>query len=336
MGNALAKADNLNNYLRLPTVTQNLSEKLGLEEAKKFKAALSSAIGTNPVLALECDLGSVLNVALLGHSLNLPPSPQLGYYYFVPFNNRKRKCKEAQFVMGYKGYIQLAMRSGYYVKLNVSDVKAGEFVSWNSFTEDLEVNFITDPIKREKAETVGYCGFFEYKNGFRKITYWTLEAVQIHADKYSAAYSLEKDKLLKAGKIPQAELWKYSSFWYKDFDVMAKKTVIRNMLSRWGAMSVDMQTAFEKDLENESQAFEDAQVDASTSNKLKAGSETVAEFEEPKKGRWECENRHFFNRRKEGKACPECGSEQLVDHKPKTTATESTGGEDFLKPSEGE
>lgn len=284
MNNELTKAGNLNSYLELPDVVNKLSEKLGMVEAKRFRAALSSACSTNPVLALECDFGTVVNAALIGHSLDLPPSPQLGYYYIVPYNNRKRKCKEAQFQIGYKGYIQLAMRSGYYKKLNVSEIKKGEFVSWSPLTEDLEVNFITDPGEREKAETIGYCGYFEYVNGFKKMLYWTIEAMRVHADKYSKAYSLASDKLLKAGKIPQDQLWKYSSFWYADFDSMGMKTILRQMLSKWGSMSVDMQTAYEQDIKAECVPFAQAQVSAEESIKQEAGSEVVdAEFEEQKK-----------------------------------------------------
>ena len=337
MANDLAKAANLNAYLALPQVSDRLREKLGMEEAIQFKAALSSAVATNPNL-LECEPYSIITAGLVGRSLKLPPSPQLGYYYLVPYKNRKRNCKEAQFQIGYKGYIQLAMRSGSYVKLNVSDVKDGEFVSWNPLTEDLDANFITDPVKREKAKTVGYCGYFEYINGFQKMVYWTKEQVEVHADKYSMAYSLEKDKLLKAGKIPQKDLWKYSSFWYKNFDMMALKTVIRSMLSRWGAMSIDMQRAYDQDVKNEHISFNEAQSTASETNQEQAGSETVAEFEEPKtepsSKRWECANGHFFKHRKDGKSCPDCGSLELVDHKPKEEPAKPT--EDFLNRSEGE
>lgn len=333
MGNDLAKVNNLNQYLALPGVSGRLSEKLGLEEGKKFAAALSSALSTNPVLMTGCTPDSVINVGLLGHSMNLPPSPQLGYYYFVPFGRKGQDLKQATFVMGYKGYIQLAMRSGYYTKLVVSDVKEGEFVSWNPLSEELTVNFITDPIKRDKAKAVGYCGFFEYMNGFRKMTYWTLEAIQLHADKYSPAYSLANDKLLKAGKIPQKDLWKFSSFWYKDFDIMAKKTVIRSMLSRWGAMSVDMQRAYEQDLKSEDVSFEVAQITTSEQNHAEAGSEVVDAKLEPEKPqclKWLCnECGKEFARRKDEK-CPGCGSANLLDQHAKPAAKPDAPNEDFL------
>lgn len=330
MEHELAKAANLNSYLELPETVNRLSEKLGLTEAKRFRAALSSAMSTNPVLSLDCDFGTVVNAALIGHSLDLPPSPQLGYYYIVPYNNRKRKCKEGQFQIGYKGYIQLAMRSGYYKKLNVSEIKDGEFKSWNPLTEELDVALITDPVERDKAKTVGYCGYFEYLNGFTKTVYWTLGGMEVHADKYSQAYELESDKLLKAGKIPQGELWKYSSFWYADFDMMAKKTVIRSMLGKWGAMSVDMQRAYEQDIKSESVPFTEAQAATSGANQAEAGSETVdADFEPKDKEKplkWSCGKcKVEFARRKDG-GCPECGNKDLIDQHAKTKETKPADG----------
>ena len=275
MANELAKPKNLNAYMEMPVVVTQLSEKLGLEESKKFKAALSSAVSTNPVLLTECDPASVVNAALIGHSLNLPPSPQLGYYYIVPYNNKKKKCKEGQFQIGYKGYIQLAMRSGYYKKLNVTAVKEGEFVSWEPLTEEVKINFIEDPDEREHCETIGYCGYFEYLNGFRKMVYWTKGQVEIHADKYAPAYKLADHKRLLKGKVPQKDLWEFSSFWYKDFDMMGLKTVVRQLLSKWGSMSVDMQVAFEYDLKSEGMTFTQAKALAEAKITDETGSEVV-------------------------------------------------------------
>ena len=281
MANEIQKHDhNLSKFLDTPKVTDRLSEKMGLDESKKFKAALASAVSTNPILLKDCEPWSVINAALIGHSLNLPPSPQLGYYYIVPYNNKKKKCKEGQFQIGYKGYIQLAMRSGSYRKLNVCAIKAGEFVSYNELTEEFKADFIKDPDERENAPTVGYCGYFEYINGFTKLIFKTKRQIEIYADKYSPAFSLEKDKLLKEGKIPQNELWKYSSFWYKEFDMMALKTLIRILLSKWGAMSVDMQRAYEEDLRADGVSFAQAQENADGSIDDDTGSQLIdAKFE---------------------------------------------------------
>lgn len=204
------------------------------KRAQRFVASITSAVATNPALQ-ECDPATILSGALLGESLNLSPSPQLGQYYLVPFSNTKKGCKDAQFVLGYKGYIQLALRSGYYKHLNVISVKAGELVRFDPLTEDVEVNLNPDELARESAPTVGYLAMFEYLNGFRKTIYWSREKMETHALRYSKGYAAKKGY----------------TFWEKDFDAMAFKTMLRQLISKWGVMSVDLQTAFEKDAAEE-------------------------------------------------------------------------------------
>lgn len=216
--------------------------------ARRFVASITSAVAVNPSLQ-DCDASTILAGALLGESLNLSPSPQLGQYYLVPFNVKEngRKVKKAQFVLGYKGYIQLAIRSGNYKKINVIEIKQGELVKFDPLNEEIECILISDYEKREAAVTVGYYAMFEYLNGFRKAVYWSKEKMLAHADQYSPAFSAEAYKKIQNGEIPDDELWKYSSFWYKNFDDMAKKTLLRHIISRWGVMSIEMQSAYEKD-----------------------------------------------------------------------------------------
>ncbi len=224
--------------------------------ARRFVAAISSAVAVNPVLQ-ECEAGSILSGALLGESLNLSPSPQLGQYYLVPFKSKAKKdcegriispeCTKAQFILGYKGYIQLAIRSGQYTKINVIEVKEGELVHFDPITEDVDLKLIDDYEAREKAPTVGYCATFQYLNGFRKTIYWSKEKMLSHADKFSPAFSKESYYKIQNGQISDRDMWKYSSFWYKNFDDMAKKTMLRQLISRWGVMSIEMITAFEND-----------------------------------------------------------------------------------------
>lgn len=230
------------------------------ERAKRFVATITSAVAVNPALQ-ECETGSILAGALLGESLNLSPSPQLGQFYLVPFdvtvkkdgkvlrdeNGDIVKTKKAQFVLGYKGYVQLALRSGYYKRLNVIAVKEGEFVRYNPFTEELICNWIEDDEQREAANTIGYAAMFEYLNGYQKILYWSKEKMLIHADKYSPAFSADAYQKILNGEIADKDMWKYSSFWYKNFDDMAKKTMLRQLISKWGVMSTELQNAFEKD-----------------------------------------------------------------------------------------
>ena len=227
--------------------------------AQRFIAAITSAVAVNPALQ-ECDPSTVLSGALLGESLGLSPSPQLGQYYLVPYDNRKKGCKDAQFQMGYKGYIQLALRSGCYKRLNVISVKAGELLRFDPLTEDIELRPIPDEDEREKAPTIGYLAMFEYLNGFRKTLYWSREKMINHADRYSPAFSKDATfgKYPKvsfadycAGNYPKSDDWKYSSFWYKNFDAMAYKTMLRQLISKWGIMSVELQMAFEEDSRQE-------------------------------------------------------------------------------------
>ena len=234
-------------FLAQDAMKKKINEMVGGEKGQQFITAIISAVSTNPGLS-ECDHSSIVRAALLGQSLNLTPSPQLGQYYLVPFNDKKRGCKVAQFQLGYKGYIQLAIRSGYYKKINVIAIKDGELIKYDPLAEEIEVNLIEDDEVREETTTIGYYAMFEYQNGFRKTMYWSKKKMLAHANKYSQAFNSESYKNLQDGKVPQSELWKYSSFWYKDFDGMAYKTMLRQLISKWGIMSIEMQEAYTKDM----------------------------------------------------------------------------------------
>ena len=234
-------------FLTSDAIKNRINSMVGGKDGQRFISAVISAVSVNPTLS-ECDHSSILSAALLGESLKLSPSPQLGQYYLVPFNDKKRGAKVAQFQLGYKGYIQLAIRSGYYKKLNVLAIKEGELVKFDPLNEEIEVNLVEDDTAREALATIGYYAMFEYQNGFKKAMYWSREKMMAHADKYSMAFSAEKYKDLLDGKIPQGDMWKYSSFWYKDFDGMAYKTMLRQLISKWGIMSIEMQTAIDKDM----------------------------------------------------------------------------------------
>ena len=226
------------------------------QRARRFVSAITSAVAVNPALQ-ECEAGTILAGALLGESLNLSPSPQLGQYYLVPFKSKAKYDRQgnllspevvkAQFVLGYKGYIQLALRSGAYADLDVMDIKQGEYLGKDPMTGKPRFSFIEDDDERDKLETIGYMAYFEYLNGFRKVVYWSREKMLSHADKYSPAFSAKAFQDIQDGKIAEKDMWRYSSFWYKNFDDMAKKTLLRHIISRWGVMSIEMQTAFERD-----------------------------------------------------------------------------------------
>ncbi len=243
------------------------------DRAKRFISAITSAVAVNPQLQ-DCDAGTILAGALLGESLGLSPSPQLGQYYLVPFDCKVKTPdgktqwvldeagnhlkdsngkwlavteKKAQFVLGYKGYIQLALRSGYYADLDVIDIKQGEYLGKDKFTGKPRFEFIEDDDVRDEQPTIGYMAYFEYLNGFRKVIYWSKKKMMNHADEYSPAFSSLAYEKIQNGEIPEKDLWKYSSFWYKDFGDMARKTLLRHIISRWGVMSTELQMAFDKD-----------------------------------------------------------------------------------------
>lgn len=217
-------------YLTADAVKNQINQVVGGKDGQRFISAIVSAVNTNPALQ-ECTNQSILSGALLGESLKLSPSPQLGQYYLVPFND-KNKGKVAQFQLGYKGYIQLAIRSGQYKKLNVLAIKEGELIWFDPLNEEIEVRLIEDEEEREQANTIGYYAMFEYTNGFRKAIYWSKRKMEAHALKYSKGYQAKKGY----------------TFWEKDFDGMAYKTMLRQLISKWGIMSIDMASAIDSDM----------------------------------------------------------------------------------------
>lgn len=232
------------------------------KKSARFVTAITSAVSTNPQLQ-DCDAGTILSAGLLGEGLNLSPSPQLGQYYLVPFNDRKNNRKVAQFQLGYKGYIQLAIRSGQYKKLNVLPIKEGELIRFDPLNEEIEVQLIENEIDRENAPTVGYYAMFEYVNGFKKAIYWSKEKMQSHAEKYSMGFKAHKGY----------------TFWEKDFDGMACKTMLRQLISKWGIMSIEMERAVTNDMAviNENGETEYIETVADTGEIIEAGTNESTE-----------------------------------------------------------
>lgn len=227
-------------YVGRDDVKQSIESAVGKENTTLFLTPIVAAVQTNPKLA-ECTSASILSAGLQGFSLKLAPSPQLGQFYLVPHKTRKKignqwvEVKEATFQLGWKGYVQLAIRSGQYKSIVVSEIKEGEAV-YNPITEDISLSPIMDPVEREKAKTVGYFASFELTNGFKKQIFSPKAHIEAHAKRYSDAYRYD----LESGKK--------SSPWSTDFDAMARKTLIRELISKWGIMSVEMQQAFTRDM----------------------------------------------------------------------------------------
>lgn len=239
MGNEVAKAKKttIAGYLANEAVKANVESIVGEKDTQRFISSVVSAVQTNPELS-KCTNASIVSAALLGHSLNLPQSPQIGMFYMVPFKNKKKvqdengkettvEVHEATFQLSYRGMLQLAMRSGQYKAINVTDIREGEVASYNPIEDVYEFTPETDMNKRMELKVIGYYAYFEMINGFKKGIYWTKEQIENHAKKYSAAY--------RNG---------WNSLWKSDFDAMAKKTMLRQLISKWGIMSVEMERAY--------------------------------------------------------------------------------------------
>lgn len=188
------------------------------KRAPQYMSSIINLVNSDSNLQ-KCDPMSVISSAMVAATLDLPIDKNLGYAWIVPYGNK------ANFQLGYKGYVQLALRTGKYRSINAIPIREGELVKWNPLTEELEVDFE----QRKSDAIIGYAGYFELVNGFRKTVYWSKEEIEAHRKRFS----------------------KSDFGWKNDYDAMALKTVIRNMLSKWGILSIEMQEAYVKDIEQD-------------------------------------------------------------------------------------
>lgn len=191
--------------------------------AENFIANITSVVANNPSIR-NCDPATIIAGGLTAHSLNLSLSNSLGYCALVPY--KTKDGDKAQFQLMYRGFIQLAERTGQYKRLGVRPVHNGEYQGQDEFGDDT-FKFSHD---YDNQEIIGYYAYFELLNGFRKTLYWTKEQCKQHATRYSKAYA-------KGG----------TTLWNTDFDLMAEKTVLKQLLSKWGVMSIELQHATEVD-----------------------------------------------------------------------------------------
>lgn len=198
---------------------------------KKAPGFISSVINVakSPSL-IDADPNSIMASAVVAATLDLPIDPNLGFAYIVPYNDKKQG-KIAQFQMGYKGFIQLAMRSGQYKTINATPVFEHDLKKINRLTGEIEFNDNPEP----STKVIGYVGYFRLINGFEKALYMTREELEKHGKKYSQSYKSKNDWVVK------------QSLWTTDFDSMATKTVLKLLLSKYGPMSIEMQTAIKSD-----------------------------------------------------------------------------------------
>lgn len=218
----------LNALLDSEGYRKRFDELLG-KRAPQFISSIISTVNADSKLqqAFVNAPVTVIQAALKAATFDLPIDTTLGYAYIVPYNNKKEDGSyqmEATFVIGYRGMLQLAMRTGCYEKINVVDVREGELKRYDRLTEDVEIDFVEDEDARETLPIVGWCGYFRMTNGMEKTIYMTRRQIERHEEKN------RKGKYMGKG-------------WRENFDSMAAKTVLRRLIGKWGLMSIDYQRA---------------------------------------------------------------------------------------------
>ena len=206
--------------METPTM-QNKFKSVLKDKSSGFTSSVLNLVNNNTYLS-QAEPMSILTSAMIAATLDLPIDKNLGFAWLVPFRDWKDGNKQkAQFQLGYKGYIQLALRTGQYKNINATQVYEGEIRNWDRFTEEYERG------ERVSDKVVGYLGYFEMTNGFKKTVYWTKGQIEEHRIRFNKA----KDKRALTG------------VWKDNYDAMAVKTVLRNLLGKWGILSIEMQKA---------------------------------------------------------------------------------------------
>lgn len=194
-------------------VKKKFQELLG-QKSVGFITSVMQVVNNNKLLQ-SASPASIYNAAAMAATLDLPINQNLGLAWIVPYGN------QAQFQVGWRGFVALAKRSGQYKAINVVEVYENQFKSFNTLTEEIDADFTL----KGEGKVIGYVAYFRELNGFEKTSFWTVEEVKQHGAKFSKTYN-------------QA-----NGVWKTNFDAMAKKTVLKNTLSKWGTLSIEMQNA---------------------------------------------------------------------------------------------
>lgn len=210
-------------YIKLDVIQESAERALG-DGGRQFLTSILSLANSNPAI-MACEPRSVYAACLTAAALNLPINQNLGFAYIIPYKNKNTRTTEAQFQMGYKGFIQLAQRSGEFRSIGANVVYESQLTSFDNFSGEPIFDFNIE----HNNKTIGYMAYFQLKNGFRKAAYMPTDKVKQHAKKYSQSF--------KSGYGP----------WSEDFDGMAKKTVLKLLLQRFAPMSIDLARAIESD-----------------------------------------------------------------------------------------
>lgn len=193
------------------------------KRAPQFISSLVSLVNAdqNMQMAFYESPMTVVQAGLKAATFDLPVDQNLGYAYIVPFKNKGKMT--ANFILGWKGMHQLALRTGSYKTINVVDIREGELKSYNRLTEEVDIRFEEDEDKRETLPIIGYVGYYRLVNGAEKTIYMTVKQIENHEKRFRKGDYMGKG-------------------WREDFDAMARKTVYRRLIGKWGVMSIDYQS----------------------------------------------------------------------------------------------
>ena len=221
----------VNSFLDRDGMRKRFDELLGKRSPQFISSIVSMVNADKNMQQAFCESPmTVIQSALKAATFDLPIDQNLGYAYIVPFKNYKKdlgtKKMEATFILGWKGMHQLALRTGAYKTINVVDIREGELKKYNRLTEEVEIDFIEDENEREQHPVIGYVGYYRLVNGAEKTIYMSVKAIENHEKKF------RKGDYMGWG-------------WQNDWDAMARKTVYRILIGKWGVMSIDYQTADE-------------------------------------------------------------------------------------------
>lgn len=223
---------NFNAMMRSEYTQNHLATVLG-DKRQQFVTNLSALVSNDKKLQ-ECEPATIMHAAITATALELPLDKNLGFAYVIPYQNKRAGVSEAQFQLGAKGITQLAIRSGQFVRINVSDVREGELKGFNRLSGDITFDW-DETAEREKKKVVGYVAYFRLVNGFSKTMYMSVDEIEAHARRYSQTYGSKNDYVRSQSK------------WSTDFDAMAQKTILKRLLTKYAPLSVEMQTAFQAD-----------------------------------------------------------------------------------------
>src|SRR3990167_220328 len=221
INSGVASPMTIKNLFNREDVKKKFQEMLGNRASQFITSVLQ--IATSSDMLAKADPMSIYNAAAVAATLDLPLNNQLGFAYIVPFNSKQKDGSykvSAQFMIGYKGFIQLAQRSGQFKTISAAPIFEGQLIEQNPLT-----GFVFDFTKKKSNSITGYAAYFELINGFQKTMYMTVEEMKAHGTRFSQTYK------------------KGFGLWKDDFDSMATKTVIKLLLSKFAPLSVEMQKA---------------------------------------------------------------------------------------------